>query len=136
MDYSKKQAQAGGVLGMIDLLRSDLMQQNTEVEVNEKHSQASYDSFVVDSADKRAIDSKAITDKEDRKAELEMSLHQLKNDKKEAEQSQASLAKEQYILRKDCDWLLEKYKLRKEARTDEIDSINKAKAVLSGASYN
>merc|ERR1712176_1629958 len=36
----------------------------------------------------------------------------------------------------ECDWLLQYYDVRKEARTSEIDALGKAKAVLSGADFS
>merc|ERR1719330_2123706 len=36
----------------------------------------------------------------------------------------------------ECDWLLQYYEARKAARADEVDSLNRAKAVLSGADYS
>ena len=35
-----------------------------------------------------------------------------------------------------CDFLLENFDVRREARSGEIDAIKKAKAVLSGADYS
>merc|ERR1719213_1366812 len=35
-----------------------------------------------------------------------------------------------------CDFLLENFDIRKEARASEIDALKKAKAVLSGADYS
>jgi len=44
----------------------------------------------------------------------------------------------QYIqsLHNECDWLLQYFEVRKEARTSEIDALGKAKAVLSGADFS
>ena len=39
-------------------------------------------------------------------------------------------------LHKDCDWLLQNFDLRKDARAGEVDSLKKAKAVLSGADFS
>merc|ERR1719418_126838 len=39
-------------------------------------------------------------------------------------------------LKAECDWLLQYFNVRKEARTDEIDSLQRAKAVLSGADFS
>jgi len=39
-------------------------------------------------------------------------------------------------LHADCDWLLKYYEMRKEARTNEIDAMAKAKDVLNGADYS
>jgi hypothetical protein len=36
-------------------------------------------------------------------------------------------------LHMECDWLLNNFEARKEARAGEIDALKKAKAVLSGA---
>ena len=45
---------------------------------------------------------------------------------------------EEYIakLHGDCDFLIENFDVRKEARASEIDALTKAKAVLSGADYS
>ena len=39
-------------------------------------------------------------------------------------------------LHAECDFLVKYFDVRKEARTGEIDSLVKAKAVLSGADYS
>merc|ERR1712085_140400 len=48
------------------------------------------------------------------------------------------MATEKYIssLHAECDWLLQYFDVRKEARAGEVDSLKKAKAVLSGADYS
>merc|ERR1719263_2505651 len=89
-----------------------------------------------DSAAKRADDSKSLTDKEGAKADLEADLEAHKAAKASAiKELGATMA---YIasLHADCDWLLQYYDVREEARTSEIDSLEKAKAVLSGADYS
>jgi len=48
------------------------------------------------------------------------------------------LATAKYIsnLHGECDWLIQYYDVRKEARAGEMDAITKAKAVLAGADYS
>jgi hypothetical protein len=48
------------------------------------------------------------------------------------------MATHEYIgsLHGECVWLLMYFDVRKEARTGEIDSLKKAKAVLSGADFS
>merc|ERR1719443_664304 len=89
-----------------------------------------------DSSTKRAEDSKMLTEKESTLADLQANLQSSQDDK-------ASTTKElgatlQYIqsLHAECDWLLQYFDVRKEARTSEIDALGKAKAVLSGADYS
>merc|ERR1719498_1220173 len=92
--------------------------------------------MISDSAAKRAEDSKALTDKTGTLAELESSL-QANTDEKASTQKELG-ATLQYIqsLHAECDWLLQYFDVRKEARDSEIDAIGKAKAVLSGADFS
>merc|ERR1719440_685088 len=48
------------------------------------------------------------------------------------------LATNQYIqsLHNECDWLIQYFDVRKDARASEVDALEKAKAVLSGADYS
>jgi len=134
--YKKKAESSNSVIAMIDLLIKDLDKEMTEAETQEKDSQADYEKMMSDSASKRAEDSKMLTEKESTLAELETSLQSSK-------ESKASTTKElgatlQYIqsLHAECDWLMQYYDVRKEARDSEIDSLGKAKAVLSGADFS
>merc|ERR1712161_113032 len=36
----------------------------------------------------------------------------------------------------ECDWLVQYFEVRKQARADEIESLSNAKAVLNGATYS
>merc|ERR1719359_2136619 len=89
-----------------------------------------------DSAEKRATDSKTIGEKEGVKADTEAALTRhteaLKSQKKEL---MATLEVIQ-ALHGECDWLIQYFDVRKEARTNEIGALTKAKAVLSGADYS
>merc|ERR1719198_2874731 len=121
---------------MIDLLKADLDKQITEMEVNEKDAQEDYESFMADSAEKRALDAKAITDKEASVAALE---EELLSNKEALKGKQVELMDtEKYImeLHQECDWLLEHFELRKEARANEVEALKKAKDVLNGADYS
>merc|ERR1719324_956135 len=137
-DFSsgKKSEEAGGVMAMMDGLVKELDTEMTEAELEEKDAQEDYETLMKDSADKRAEDSKSITDKEAAKAEMETQLQAFK-DEMSSNNDELTATKE-YIntLHVDCDFLLEYYDKRKEARAGEIDAIGKAKAVLSGADYS
>merc|ERR1719313_2741704 len=132
----KKTEEAGAVLAMMDGLVKELDTEMTQAELEEKDAQEDYEKFMKDSSDKRAEESKAITDKEAAKAEMETEL-QAHTDSKTSNEQELEATKE-YIqtLHMDCDFLLENYATRKEARAGEIDAIGKAKAVLNGADYS
>merc|ERR1719375_1997174 len=72
--YKKSGEDSNGVLAMIDLLVADIDKENQIMEVDEKDAQSDYEGFMADAQDKRAQDSKAITDKESAKAETETQL--------------------------------------------------------------
>merc|ERR1719389_1117573 len=67
--YKKSGEESNGVIAMIDLLVADIDKDNQVLEVDEKDAQQDYESLIQDSADKRAVDSKSITDKESALAE-------------------------------------------------------------------
>merc|ERR1719333_377728 len=121
---------------MIDLLIKDLDKEMTEAETEEKDTQADYEEMMKDSSEKRANDAKALENKESAKADMEESLQKSKEAKTSAKKELGATL--QYIssLHSDCDWLIQYFDVRKEARTSEIDSLGKAKAVLSGADYS
>merc|ERR1719500_429244 len=72
--YTKKSEDNAGVTQMIDLLVKDLDKELQEAEVMEKDAQEDYEALMVESATKRADDSKSISDKTSTKASQEEAL--------------------------------------------------------------
>merc|ERR1719379_1214391 len=105
-------------------------------QAEEKDSQADYEAMMADSAEKRAEDSKTMTDKEAALADLEGNLEALKESKATTGKELVALGEFISSLHAECDWLLKFYDVRKEARDSEIDALGKAKAVLSGADFS
>jgi len=133
--YARKSGENTGVIAMIDLLIADLAKEMTEATTDEKDSQADYEEMMRDSAAKRTTDSKALTAKGSAKADTEAAL-QAHNEHR-ADLGKEHMATMKYIssLHAECDWLLQYFDVRKEARAGEVDSLKRAKAVLSGADY-
>merc|ERR1719240_660493 len=121
---------------MIDLLIAALDKEITEMAVTAPDAQGDYEKFMADAAAQRADDSKAITDKEAAKASLEEELEVNKAALKDSQMGLMETEKVIMELHKECDWLLEKFDLRKEARAGEVDALKKASAVISGADYS
>jgi len=134
--YKKKGEESNGVIAMINLLIQDLDKEMTEAKTAEKDAQADYEQMLGDSAEKRATDSKSLTEKNDAKAGLQSDVESDTDAKGSAVNE--LMATEKYIssLHGECDWLLQYFDVRKSARTAEIDSLTKAKAVLSGADFS
>merc|ERR1719277_126814 len=104
---------------MIDLLIKDLQKEMTEAETQEKDSQADYEQMMADSASKRTSDSNSLTAKGSAKADEEAALqaHSLAH----ADGSKELMATMKYIssLHAECDWLLQYFDSRKQARAGE-----------------
>merc|ERR1719298_97363 len=90
---------------------------------------------MADSKEKRSEDSKLMAEKVSAKADMEADLQQATEDK--AATAKELAATKMYIaqLHGECDWLLQYFDQRQEARDSEIDAMGKAKAVLNGADY-
>jgi len=133
--YSSKTDMGNGVIAMIDLLIKDLDKEMQEADVTEKNSQEEYEAMMKESAAKRAADSKSITDMSAEKASTEEAVQAESDNKADTATELANTLKNIASLHGECDWLLQYYDVRKQARADEVESLKNAKAVLSGASY-
>lgn len=134
--YSKKSEESGGVIALIDMLSNDLKKDMQTAEFEEKDSQEDYEQLMADSQKKRAADSKSVTTKEQNKAEADGVAETATSNLSSA--NEELQANKEYIanLHKSCDFLVENYDFRKEARATEVDALKKAKSVLSGADYS
>merc|ERR1719221_1827902 len=134
--FSKKSEESNGVIGMLDLLIGDLTKEMTEAKTTEVDSQADYEQAMKDAAEKRATDTQTLADKRTAKAETEASLES--NSEETAATTKTLMATLEHIqsLHAECDWILQYFEVRKEARAGEIDSLKTAKAVLSGADFS
>mmetsp|Transcript_104950 Transcript_104950/g.292080 ORF Transcript_104950/g.292080 Transcript_104950/m.292080 type:complete len:140 (-) Transcript_104950:67-486(-) len=121
---------------MIDLLVADLDKEMQEAEVSEKDAQQDYEKMTQDASAKRIADSKSLTEKGNAKATAEENL-QAESEKKSGTTKEL-MATLEYIqsLHGECDWLIQNYAARKEARAGEMESLTQAKAVLSGADFS
>merc|ERR1719343_1071765 len=112
--YQKKGQEHSGVMAMMDLLVADLDKDIAEGGVDEKNAQAEYETFISDSASKRASDSASIADKEGVKAEQEARLQKLGAEHKGTTADAYATATALKDLHLECDWLLSAFQARKE----------------------
>jgi len=134
--YSKKSEDSAGVIGMIDLLIKDLDKEMTEAKTEETDAQGDYETMMKESAEKRVTDTKSTADKQSAKADTDKALADLGTERKDTVGELFATLKYIQSLHTECDWLMKYFEMRKTARTGEIDSLVKAKAVLSGADYS
>merc|ERR1740121_2509613 len=114
----------------------DLDKEMTEATTEEKEGQAEYETMMKDSALKRVQDSKSLAEKAEAKAAAEGDLQAHTEAEKAAKKEHMATMEYDAMLHAECDWLLKYFDVRKEARAGEVDSLVKAKAVLSGADYS
>merc|ERR1719213_1183671 len=135
-EYKKSSGKSAGVISMMDTIISDLGNDMKEGEYEEKTAQKDYAELTADSQATRAGDTTSLTGKEKTKAETETSLMATKEMRA---QTATDLKQAQTVnqdLHASCDFTMQNYDLREEARTAEIESLKNAKAVLSGASFS
>merc|ERR1719446_1518340 len=132
--YTKKDS--SGPIALIDGLKGDLEKDIQAGEFDEKDAQEEYEEMMGESAKKRAQDSKSITEKESQQSGLEGDLEDAKAADKAAKKELLDLGEYISQLHAQCDFLLDNFDLRKEARAGEVDALKKAKAVLNGADYS
>merc|ERR1719235_299530 len=134
--FSKKSEESNGVIAMIDLMVKDLTKEMTEAKAEEENAQEDYDKAMSDAAEKRKADTKTLADKSKAKAEMGAELEANTEEKGATEKSLMATLEHIQSLHAECDWLLQYYQVRKEARAGEVESLKTAKAVLSGADFS
>mmetsp|Transcript_94910 Transcript_94910/g.173918 ORF Transcript_94910/g.173918 Transcript_94910/m.173918 type:complete len:691 (+) Transcript_94910:78-2150(+) len=132
----KKKEESKGVMALIETIIKDLEKEDLELTGEEKGAQSMYEKFMADAAEKRATMSQASVEKDGALAETETDVATAKGSLKEKKTEAMALAKYVSSLHGECDWLLKYHGTRAAARTGEIESLDKAKAVLSGADYS
>jgi chromosome segregation ATPase len=125
--------EATGVIAMMDTLVAELDKETQVAETDEKDAQSDYEKFTADSKKMRADNTRLLQDKTAAKADAIGAL-ETHGDTLSTSQKKLKGASDQLrVLHQDCDWLVANYDTRAEARSDEVESLGKAKAVLSGA---
>jgi len=134
--FSKKSEESNGVIAMIDMMIGDLTKEMTEAKATEKNAQEDYEQMMTDSAAKRSDDTKSLADKQKAKAEAQASVEASTEEKGATTKTLMATLEHIQSLHAECDWLLQYFEVRKEARTGEIESLKTAKSVLSGADFS
>merc|ERR1719388_235161 len=133
-EYKKSQA-SGGIIQMLDQMIGDVEAEMAEAKHDEESGQSEYEETMADATAKRATDQKLIVTKEAAKAELASKLDEAKSDKGDADTMLSGLVTKIADLHNTCDFLLENYDFRREARTSEIEGLHEGKAVLGSAEF-
>merc|ERR1719321_106904 len=132
----KKNAAAGGVMGMIEGIIQDAKDLKAEATRAESESQADYEAFVTETNASIDEKSKDIVNKSEEKAKAEEDKTQAETDKESVMLELEQLDYELADLHKTCDFVMKNFDIRQSARDEEIEGLKKAKAILSGAKFS
>jgi len=130
----KKKGGAGGVMGMIENIVNESKHVEDESRAAEQEAQAGYEQFMVDSGNAIKALQADITDKQARVAAADGDLVRAKEDLAAVGGDLEDLNQYNKELHSECDYITHNFETRQQARTDEVEALDQAKAVLSGAS--
>merc|ERR1719310_1822181 len=135
---AKEYKESGGataVIMMIEGIIKEAKDIETKALKEENEAQADYETFLADSDASLKAMATDITNKSESMAAADKEKVQAEADLAATIATLLDLGKANAALHQDCDWLLKNYDARVTARAQEIDALNSAKAILSGAKY-
>jgi chromosome segregation ATPase len=124
---------AGGVMGMIEQIIRDTETLEGEAIKAETDAQKAYEQFVKDSNASIEEKTRSITEKKSEKAAAEEDKTATAEGKETAMSEMQQLSNENADLHKSCDFTLNNFDIRQEARDQEVEALRQAMAILSGA---
>jgi hypothetical protein len=131
----KKSDGGGGVLSLVQKIIAEALSLEKETLVAEQSAQKDYTVFVADSTKSIDADNRSIAAKAKAKARLETDLVNAAADKKATIADLEMLGSYEGQLHLSCDYVLQNFDVRQEARGQEVDALANAKAILSGADF-
>jgi len=131
----EKSAGASGVLNLLQMVIDDAHREEVELEADENKAQKMYGEFVSSSTASIEADRATIAEKEKHVAETSSELSKTEESQLANGEMLESLDGTLTGLHAECDYVMKYFKLRQQARQEEMDSIEEAKAILSGAKF-
>jgi hypothetical protein len=131
----EKSAGAGGVLQLLAQIISEAEQEGKVLVLDENQQQKMYSEFVASSTTSIEADRNTIAEKEKHTAESSGALSKTEESQLANQEMLDSLDGQLTALHAECDYVIKYFKLRQNARQEEMDSIEEAKAILSGANF-
>jgi chaperonin cofactor prefoldin len=135
MTYEKSQG-ASGVMQMIEKLIYDTKDITAKSKTSEQEAQAAYEALIADTNASVLNLQKAITEKTKAKAKAKKDLAATEDDHADAVTELENLGKYNADLHAECDYLLQNFDIRQQARAEEIEALQQAKQILNGANLS
>jgi len=129
----KQNSGASPVIGMIQQIIEDSAKLESDSMAGEKLAQADYVKFVADSNGLVSKLSDSVVTKTKALADAKSKTADAKGDLRSATGELTSLAQVEQDLHAECDFVQKNFEVRQKARATEIEAIQSAKGILSGA---
>jgi len=136
--FTAYEANTGG-LRVVKMLEDIIAESKTEEDVamdSEEDAQTAYEEFMKSTNTAITMHMTSISNMEKAKAEADVDLINTKADFAATMKHLEELNDLKADLHKSCDYLLKNFDARQAARTAEINALEEAKAILSGADYS
>lgn len=131
----KKSGGATAVIMMIEGIIKEAKDLETKALSEENEAQADYETFLADSDASFKAMATDIVNKSEAMAGADKEKVGAEDDLAHTIETLLDLGKASAAVHQDCDWILKNYDARVIARAQEIDALNSAKAILSGAKF-
>merc|ERR1711862_596400 len=125
----KKNAAAGGVMGMIQQIINDAKAMEAETIRSEEDAQKAYEDFVKETNASIEEKNRDIVHKSEVKAKAEADLVQAKDDKEAVLLELEQLGNYKAELHSSCDFIVKNFEIRQAARDEEVEALKQAKAI-------
>merc|ERR1719188_2472781 len=132
--FTKYEKNAGGsrVVKMLEDILADSVRMENEAEDAEVNAQNVYDNFMQGSNKALIAGIKKVADMTEARAKAKDDLTMAKTDFEATMGELEDLNEELGDLHRSCDFILQNFDVRQEARAAEINALQEAKAILSG----
>mmetsp|Transcript_126488 Transcript_126488/g.252729 ORF Transcript_126488/g.252729 Transcript_126488/m.252729 type:complete len:749 (+) Transcript_126488:49-2295(+) len=135
MEYTKSKA-AGGVMQLLEKLIQDAKEIIEDSKAGEMEAQAAYEQTVADTNDSvDALQDKVAT-KSKQKAHTSKALLETEESIADTANEIEELQKYNADLHVECDYVLKNFDVRQKARAEEIEALQQATQILSGANFS
>lgn len=129
----KKNAGSSSVMTMIDHIIEESKEEQADTVASENAAVAAYAEFVSDNNAAIEAMSKSVINKSEELAKTDENKAIAEGDLRATEADLLSLLKVYQTLHTDCDFLLKYFDVRQTKRAEEIEALQQAKAIFSGA---
>merc|ERR1719174_1674981 len=130
--YKGMGGEAGGVVGMLEVIESDFARLESETKANEVAAEAEYEEFMHDSEMDKTAKNKDVEHKTTKKQDDEEALTTAKDDLESAKKELTAAMKYFDKLKPSCVDSGVSYEERVKQRKEEVESLQEALKILSG----